>query len=122
MMAMTKIFKARLAGLLLLILSAYYVNSTMFYHQHVICGETIFHSHLSSASHAENPDSDGGHSLEVAKLIAILGQISIEEQSFESSTPEVEQPIIAICDQCESTVVQLFIGHCRSLRAPPLAI
>ncbi len=122
MMGLTNRFKCRLAGFLLLILSAYYVNSTMSYHQHVICGETVFHSHLSSSSHAESPESDGGHTLEVAKLIALLSQISLEEQDLFGELPSVDRVLVATLEISDVSTDLTTVASQPSLRAPPFCI
>ncbi len=120
------------AGVLLLILSAYYVNSTLFYHSHQIDGETIFHSHLSfdknhSSSDAdgntdsgENSESESKHTLQAAKLIAALNNITIEQQEFDSHVDAPERRLeyaIPIYYEIEPLS---FLGSCRSLRAPPV--
>lgn len=110
-------YKSCLVGVLLLTLSAYYINSSMFYHTHEIAGETIFHSHFYSDEHTNS--EDGGHTLELAKLIAILGNITLEEQNFDShvASPElcIEREIVALNSIDRYHAVELH----PSLRAPP---
>ncbi|MFR9564916.1 MAG: hypothetical protein SNG14_05235 [Rikenellaceae bacterium] len=45
-----------IAGLLLLLFSAYYINITLFTHYHVVDGVTIVHSHFYSEGHGEEGD------------------------------------------------------------------
>ncbi|MFI3332003.1 MAG: hypothetical protein SNI51_06150 [Rikenellaceae bacterium] len=101
----------------LLILSLYYVNSSMFYHSHELQGETIFHSHFYSQKHTSQ--GDGNHSLEVIKLIASLNNILIEEQSPLCHV-EMEEPLLEYVACAEATQLSKFyVEYCRSLRAPP---
>ncbi len=118
--ALTSKFKNLLVGVLLLILSAYYVNSSMFYHSHVIKGETIFHSHFYSKSHTTSSE-DGGHDLAMAKLIAALDNIVVEEQSFDSHLETAEREVERVILARSTSKSKLFLERCRSLRAPPIA-
>ncbi len=114
-------FKTGLVGVLLLILSAYYVNSSMFYHQHVIEGETIFHSHFNSEEHTSNSE-DGGHTVDVIKLIAALSNIAIEEQSFQAHIEAVERTLECVALARPTAQATLFLDRITSLRAPPATI
>ncbi len=112
-------YRVWLAGVLLLLLGSYYASSTLFFHQHTIDGQSVFHSHFSTKEHRADGGDDGGHSFATAKLIALLNNISLEEQSmlshvdgcewFVQSTRVVENTLSAKCD----------IARVRSLRAPP---
>lgn len=111
--------KSILAGVLLLIISSYCVNTTMFYHQHTIDGEVVYHSHFYSQSHTDSSE-DGGHTIQMIKLIAELSNFVSEEQSFvshlEAFTFALEIPQGQFC----TSQVALFIEGVRSLRAPPV--
>ncbi len=110
-------FKRVLTGVFLLILSLYYVNSSMFYHSHELQDHTIFHSHFYSQEHTTQ--GDGGHSIEVIKLIASLNNILIEEQSPLCHV-EMEEPVLEYVAHVEATQLpKLHVEYCRSLRAPP---
>ncbi|MFR9523434.1 MAG: hypothetical protein SNH94_02550 [Rikenellaceae bacterium] len=109
-----------LAGVLLLIISAYYVNSTMFYHDHIVGGVKVTHSHFFSKFHTDF-SSNGGHDLEAVKLIASLSEIALEEQNFEFHV----EPTVSIVEAATHTYSTLkavapFVES-RSLRAPPRA-
>ncbi len=122
---MTSIFsilkgRRSLAGVLLLIISAYYVNSTMFYHHHIVDGVDVTHSHFFSKFHTES-SSNGGHDLEVVRLIASLSEIVLEEQDFDRHT----EPVVSLVEATIHTYsTQKAVApriESRSLRAPPRA-
>ncbi|MFR9503431.1 MAG: hypothetical protein SNH73_03135 [Rikenellaceae bacterium] len=111
--------KGFLAGLLLLILSAYYVNSSMMYHQHTIQGETIFHSHFYSESHTTSSD-DGGHTVAVIKLISLLSVICFEDITLFWHLDDALRVLEAVVRIGATSEAHLFIEGARSLRAPPI--
>ncbi len=110
--------KRGLVGFFLLILSAYNINSTMFYHQHIIDGKIVYHSHFHSKFHTEGSE-DGGHTVDVVKLIAVLGNIILEEQSFDSHIEEPLQRVDTYIYRAFVAETSLRTDGCRSLRAPP---
>ncbi|MFI3317048.1 MAG: hypothetical protein SNF93_05725 [Rikenellaceae bacterium] len=116
----TQRFKSALAGALLLILSAYYVNSSMFYHEHTVYGETIFHSHFHTSEHTE--PGDGGHTVDVIKLIAALSDFALEQQRFETPVDEPTMPLESITAVGDTNAAMFYVERCRSLRAPPCAL
>ncbi|MFI3324479.1 MAG: hypothetical protein SNI45_03730 [Rikenellaceae bacterium] len=117
----TSKFKQRIIGLCLLIFSSYCVNSTMFYHQHIVGGETITHSHFHSDLHTESSE-DGGHSLEIIKLIAVLGNFVVEQQSFDSAATSVERPLEGVLAIEQTFAAQSAVVHLYLLRAPPVEV
>lgn len=113
-------FKNVLVGTLLLILSAYYVNSTMFYHSHVVAGHNIYHSHFHTTSHTTSSE-DGGHSQDALDLIALLGDISIEQQTFNSHIEAPERTVESEALVRATAQATFFLERCGGLRAPPIA-
>ncbi len=113
-------FKNVLVGALLLILSAYYVNSSMCYHSHVISGNVVYHSHIHSTSHTTTSD-DGGHSQEAMDLIATLSNFSIEQQAFNSHIEAPERTVESVALVRPTAQATFFLERCGGLRAPPIA-
>ncbi len=91
----------------------------MFYHSHTIEGETILHSHIHFGEHGEDGSQDGGHTLAAAKLIAALSNITIEQQTLESNTPELFRPLESTLIVHDTQVAISATEPTRSLRAPP---
>ncbi len=117
----TNRFRELLVGILLLILSAYYVNSTMFFHRHTVGGDAVYHSHFFSKLHTTSSE-DGGHTIEVVKLIASLNNIAIEQQNFDSPLFDVVRPLECVA-QVRECVKPALIPLCYfSLRGPPRCI
>ncbi len=90
----------------------------MFYHQHIVNGEEITHSHFHSDIHTSSSE-DGGHTLEVIKLIAVLNYVAIEEQDIASHFEEVARPLECVIGETSVLATSFFVAHYRSLRAPP---
>ncbi len=67
-----------IAGVLLAILSVYYINSTMFSHVHIIEGATIVHSHFHGEGHDDN-SKECGHTQGELTLIQHLNNIVLLE-------------------------------------------
>ncbi len=107
-----------LAGLLLLIVSAYHVNSTMFFHEHIINGQVINHSHFFSKVHTDSSE-DGGHTVEIVKLISHLTDFSVEEQDFNTHIIIAEALLESEARAYNTSEATFYLARCRSLRAPP---
>ncbi len=107
-----------LAGVFLLILSAYYVNSSMFYHSHEIQGETFYHSHFYSKNHSSG--DSGSHTIDVIKLIASLNNFAIEEQCFVQHIEASELILESIFRVKATALAKFYVEQCQSLRAPPI--
>lgn len=73
-----------IASLMLVIISLYYINSTMFSHTHVIEGATIVHSHFYGADHTSDgePSEDAPHSESELTLIQHLNNITLLKSEF----------------------------------------
>lgn len=109
-----------LVGLLLLILSAYYVNSTMFYHSHIVGGQTVYHSHINSYSHTTTSE-DGGHTLDSINLIDYLNDIIVEQQDFNTHYDFVIRRLESVALVRSTAEASFFLERCDGLRAPPIA-
>ncbi len=105
-------------GFILLIFAAYYVNSTMFYHGHIVDGDVIYHSHFYSKFHTTSSE-DGGHSIEVIRLIATLNSISFEQQELSHHLEDVERPLEVELRAAKSSKAMGTNQRYFSLRAPP---
>lgn len=92
----------------------------MFFHQHTINGDTVSHSHFYSKLH-DDSSSDGGHDIEIIKLIALLSNIAITEQTFDNHIEAQEALVESIIRAYNTREATFYINECRSLRAPPLA-
>ncbi len=114
-------FKQGLTGILLLIFSAYYINSTMFYHQHIVDGNVIIHSHFHSDIHTDSSEN-GGHDLEIAKLIAVLGNIVALQQYFDIKVSAIERLLEGVIEVSNSYAATLHVDHLYLLRAPPAEV
>lgn len=109
-----------IASFLLLLVSAYYANSTLFYHQHNVQGQYVFHSHIASQSHKSQPLSDGGHTSAAIKLITALNHVQFEDQVLAVDHVAVERPLeCTIVAQSESREGYT-LKHRPYLRAPPI--
>lgn len=90
----------------------------MFFHRHVVDGDTLYHSHFHSKLHTSS-SGDGGHTVEVVKLIAALNSIAVEQQEFNTHLAAVERPLEAIVSIPNCVAVALPTKCYFSLRAPP---
>ncbi len=104
---------------MLLIISAYYANSTMFYHRHIVGNKTIFHSHFFTDNHTDSSD-DGGHTSSQIEIIEHLNSISIEEQYFDCNIKAIERPLEYTSLITLSERLASYWGSHKSLRAPPV--
>ncbi len=112
-------YKSVLVGIFLLILSAYYVNSTMFYHSHTVAGQNVYHSHFFGSSHTTS--DDGGHTSESLDLIAALSDISLQQQDFNSHIELPERTLESVALVRPTAQSTFFLERCGGLRAPPIA-
>ena len=98
-----------------------YVSSTMFWHCHVIDGQTITHSHIYWDDHAGG-NSDGGHTYSQLKLLDILCHIVCTD----SIIPDVSTSRIDVLEYVftESKVLACDSNHASAfdLRGPPALI
>ncbi|MFI3289385.1 MAG: hypothetical protein R3Y66_04520 [Rikenellaceae bacterium] len=69
------------AGGLLFIFAAYFINISLFSHYHIVDGVTIVHSHFYSGDHADNPDSSTAHSENEITLIQAISNFLVESPS-----------------------------------------
>ncbi len=110
--------KGVIAGVLLAILSVYYINSTMFSHTHTIDGATISHSHFYGEGH--NDDSEGcKHTEGELTLIQHLNNIVLLEiETFDIEEVDVEH-IYNVYVPSAISVANKELCTQTSPRAPP---
>lgn len=107
-----------ITALLLVIISAYYVNSTMFGHCHIINGVTISHSHIHGKHHSELPS--GNHTESEVTLINALAltQIVKTNSIVIEPAPLAVEFTIAIPNSYPISSVDVPLH--KSPRAPPV--
>lgn len=106
-----------MAVVFLLLFTAYYVNSTMFWHSHIINGECVQHSHIHVQHHHNS--LDGGHTTPQLLLIHTLNETFLYVCAsclFFLVAPEFKRN-----DNCRQLIQSCRLGHVQyaHLRAPP---
>ena len=96
-----------------------YVNSTMFWHSHIVDGRIIWHSHIYWKSHVTG-NSDGGHTAGQLKLLDIVSHIPCTDTVI----PDLEVDRIEVLEYVviyhPSTVLAACHPYLFSLRGPPV--
>ena len=96
-----------------------YVNSTMFWHTHIVDGRIVEHSHIYGESHTTG-NSDGGHTPGQLKLLDLVSHILCTDTVI----PDIQIERIDILEYVifENPVAEVpasVVFH-SSLRGPPV--
>ena len=98
-----------------------YVNSSMFWHSHVIDGRIIYHSHIYGKGHLSG-NSDGGHTLGQLRLLDIINHTLCTDTII----PDVSIARIDVLEYIpqESPIPECLVGSVSflDLRGPPSLI
>lgn len=107
-----------LIALLVLLFAGYYVNTTMFWHSHIVNGTVVIHSHIHSEGHHQT--SAGGHSeaslLTIDSLHSELLTLGVEHVVV---TVPLERSVVVFVAAAPQAKLQPSLPL-FSLRAPPL--
>lgn len=96
-----------------------YVNSTMFWHSHIVEGGIIWHSHIYWKSHVTD-SSDGGHTSGQLKLLDVVSHILCTDTVI----PDIQFERVDVLEYVifETPVVGVHSSfiHNSFLRGPPV--
>ena len=96
-----------------------YVNSTMFWHNHLVDGQIVGHSHIYGKAHCTD-NSDGGHTPGQLKLLDLVSHILCTDTVI----PDIQIERIDVLEYVviENPVVEVTESFfsLSSLRGPPV--
>ena len=106
-----------MATAMLLLFVAYYGDTALFYHTHIINGVTIVHSHVHNSHHHDS--SDGAHSTSQITLISALNsQLQATEVHIGDGLEAFFHLICIIGQERTAETFKTHLQH-QSDRAPP---
>lgn len=111
-----RLIRHSLAVVFLLLLSTYYVNTTMFWHSHIVDGVSVVHSHMHLQQHHKS--LDGGHTVLQISLITLLQEMLLFTGAAVFC---LIAPIFTLHYDKRQWYQSICLGysHYSSLRAPP---
>ena len=93
-----------------------YVNSTMFWHSHIIDGRVITHSHVNYKTH---PTGDGGHNYGQLKLLDVISHIVCTDSILPDFMPGRFDVLEYVLSSMPPTKYSFIFSCLTVLRGPP---
>lgn len=112
-------YKSIIASIFLLVFGLYFANISLFYHQHIIGGKVISHSHFHNSNHTQDPCDPLAHTTDEIILIQLNSNFTTESPSdtfiLDAEYLEIH-PIYAVY---EATNPEVGYIYSKPHRGPP---
>ena len=95
-----------------------YVNSTMFWHSHIVDGRVITHSHIFWKNHGTG-NSDGGHTPGQFKILDLICHTVCTATVVDLVLPERFDVLEYVFQESLAEGIARCPRHCTVLRGPP---
>ena len=96
-----------------------YVNSTMFWHNHLVDGRIVVHSHIYGKAH-DTGHSDGGHTPGQLKLLDVLTHILCTDTVIPDFQIQRMEVLECVLEEFIPAAVPTAVPGVFSLRGPPV--
>ncbi len=108
-----------MAGGLLFLFVAYFINISLFSHYHIVDGVTIVHSHFYSGDHANNQNDSTAHTQNELTLINAISNFIVESPSEPFSLEVVYTFVQTKFIDSNDDIFNVATCSYPPLRAPP---